>query len=62
MLLFILVLCCQSIDKDARTRVIHIMSERELDSLRLDRGIGNMKLYSDNIGSSRSIGLFFWCM
>ena len=39
--------------------IIHIyVRERELDSLRLGRDFGSVKLYSDNISSSRSISLF----
>ena len=34
------------------------LCQSELDSLRLGRDFGSVKLYSDNISSSRSIGLF----
>ena len=57
MLLSILILRCQLIDKDARIRVIMInsyfMPERlNWTSLRLGVGFGNLTLYSDNIGSA----------
>ena len=61
-LLFILILCCQSINRDARTCVIMLTSyfirESELASLRLGRDFGSVKLYSDNVGSVHSISLF----
>ena len=54
MLLFILVLCYQLINKDARIHVIimtsYFIRESELGSLRLD--FGSVTLYSDNIGSA----------
>ena len=34
------------------------LCQSELDSLRLGRDFGSVKLYSDNISSSRSISLF----
>ena len=37
---------------------IFYIKESELDSLRLGREFGSVKLYSDNIRSARSISLF----
>ena len=61
MLLFILVLCCQLISKDARTRIImmtlYFLSRDELDSIRLGRDVGCVKLYTSAPSSSNTASL-----
>jgi hypothetical protein len=63
LLFFILILCCQFDQQRCKDTcnyydIAFYIRESELDSLRLGREFGSVKLYGDNIGSGRSISLF----